>query len=173
MHGIGFHTSSGGLQILVEVRCNDRTDPVVVWSESSSWASSSSAWARDGGHGAGGGGGARRRRRGRQSRCWHRGGASGVSWKTLKVPIVEFLAMPSAHTNGRPNEVEASALNNYVVLAMYLRAMHVESGREGGGGGTNLLITASGLGRNTTDDCQSDKSQRREVDGQHFFFTGE
>lgn len=129
MHGIGFHTSGSRLQILVEVRCNNCTDPVVVWSESRTWASSSSAWARDGGYGAGGNGGARRRRRrGRLSRCWYRGGASGISWKTLKVPIVEFLAMPSAHTNGRPNEVEASALNNYVVLAIYLQAMHVESG---------------------------------------------
>lgn len=131
MHGIGFHTSSGGLQILVEVRCNDRTDPVVVWPESSAWASSGGAWARDGGHGAGGNGGAGRRGRGRLSRRWHGGGASGVPWKTLKVPIVEFLAMPSAHTNGGPNEVEASALSNYVVLAIYLRAMHVESGRGG------------------------------------------
>lgn len=119
MHGIGFHTSSGGLQILVEVRCNDCADPVVVWSESRTRASSSSAWARDGGHGAGTGGAGRGRRLGG---CWHRGGASGISWETLKVPIVEFLAMPSAHTNGGPNKVEASALNNYVVLAIYLQA---------------------------------------------------
>lgn len=45
--------------------------------------------------------------------------------------------------------------------------MHEISG--GGGGKTNLLITASGLGGNTTDNCQSDKSQRGDVEGQHFF----
>lgn len=109
MYGIGFHTSSRGLQVLVEVGCNHRTNPVVVWSESRTRASSSSAWARNGGYGTGTGGAGRGWRRG-GGRRWHGAGTRGTSWETLIVPIVEFLAMPSAHTNGGPNEVETSAL---------------------------------------------------------------
>lgn len=61
--GIGFHTKSGGLQILVEIRRNNGTDPVVVWSESSARPGSSSAWARDGSRAASTGGWRRRWRR--------------------------------------------------------------------------------------------------------------
>lgn len=111
--GIGFHTRSGGLQILVEVRCNNCADPVIVWSESR---------ARSAGRRRRRGNGGRRawrrwwRRRGDSGRG-RRAGTAGASWKTLIVPIIEFLTMPSAHANGGSDEIKASALNKHVVLA--------------------------------------------------------